>query len=80
MGEGQRMAVADVAAQGRDVRLEHFVRAAVELVAREIVERARFPAGRRVARRGRAGGAADAPQWVSPQGAGARQRRGRPSV
>jgi putative transposase len=38
MAEGQRMTVADVVAQVRDGRLDDFVREAVELVAREIME------------------------------------------
>ena len=38
MAEGQRMTVADVVAQTRDGRLEDFVREAVVLVARELME------------------------------------------
>src|SRR3954454_23744257 len=38
MAEGQRMTVADVVAQVRDGRLEDFVREAVALVARELME------------------------------------------
>jgi hypothetical protein len=38
MVEDQRMTVADVVAQVRDGRLEDFVREAVELVARELME------------------------------------------
>jgi transposase-like protein len=38
MAEGQRMTVADVVAQTRDGRLEDFVREAVALVARELME------------------------------------------
>ncbi len=38
MVEGQRMTVADVVAQTRDGRLEDFVREAVVLVARELME------------------------------------------
>ena len=38
MAEGQRMTVADVVAQARDGRLEDFVREAVVLVARELME------------------------------------------
>lgn len=38
MVEGQRMTVADVVGQVRDGRLEDFVREAVELVARELME------------------------------------------
>jgi hypothetical protein len=38
IAEGQRMTVADVVAQARDGRLEDFVRAAVVLVARELME------------------------------------------
>ena len=38
MAEGQRMTVADVVAQVRDGRLEDFVREAVVLVARELME------------------------------------------
>ena len=38
MAEGQRMTVADVVSQVRDGRFEDFVREAVELVAREIME------------------------------------------
>jgi hypothetical protein len=38
MVEDQRMTVADVVAQVRDGRLEDFVREAVELVAREMME------------------------------------------
>jgi putative transposase len=38
MAEGQRMTVADVIAQVRDGRLEDFVREAVGLVARELIE------------------------------------------
>jgi hypothetical protein len=38
MAEGQRMTVRDVVAQMRDGRLEDFVREAVVLVARELME------------------------------------------
>ena len=38
MADGQRMTVADVVAQVRDGRLEDFVREAVALVARELME------------------------------------------
>ena len=38
MAEGQRMTVADVVAQTMDGRLEDFVREAVALVARELME------------------------------------------
>jgi transposase-like protein len=38
MAEGQRMTAADVVAQVRDGRLEDFVREAVVLVARELME------------------------------------------
>jgi len=38
MAEGQRMTVADVVAGVRDGRLEDFVREAVRLVARELME------------------------------------------
>ena len=38
MAEGQSMTVADVVAQVRDGRLEDFVREAVALVARELME------------------------------------------
>ena len=38
MAEGQRMTAADVVAQVRDGRLEDFVREAVVLVAREMME------------------------------------------
>jgi transposase-like protein len=38
MAEGQSMTVADVVAQVRDGRLEDFIREAVSLVAREIME------------------------------------------
>jgi len=38
MAEGQRMTVADVVAQTREGRLEDFVREAVVLVARELME------------------------------------------
>jgi hypothetical protein len=38
MAEGQSMTVADVVAQVRDGRLEDFVKEAVALVARELME------------------------------------------
>ena len=38
MADGQSMTVADVVAQERDGRLEDFVREAVALVARELME------------------------------------------
>jgi hypothetical protein len=38
MAEGQRMTASDVVAQVRDRRLEDFVREAVVLVARELME------------------------------------------
>ena len=38
MAEGQRMTVADVVAEAMDGRLEDFVREAVALVARELME------------------------------------------
>ena len=38
MADGQRITVADVVAQTRDGRLEDFVREAVVLVARELME------------------------------------------
>ena len=38
MADGQSMTVADVVAQVRDGRLEDFVREAVALVAREVME------------------------------------------
>src|ERR1700756_4947417 len=38
MAEGQRMTAADVVAQVRDGRLEDFVREAVVLIARELME------------------------------------------
>jgi hypothetical protein len=38
MAEGQRMTAADVVAQTRDGRLEDFVREAVALVTRELME------------------------------------------
>jgi hypothetical protein len=38
IAEGQRAMVADVVAQTRDARLEDFVREAVVLVARELME------------------------------------------
>ena len=71
MVEGQSMTtVADVVAQVRDGRLEDFVREAVVLVARELMEGEITRGGRRRARRGRAGGAGDASQRVSPAGVG----------
>ena len=54
MAEGQSMTVADVVAQVRDGRLEDFVREAVALVARELMEAEISGRGRRRARRGRA--------------------------
>ena len=55
MVEGQSMTtVADVVAQVRDGRLEDFVREAVVLVARELMEAEISARGRRRARRGRA--------------------------
>ena len=70
MADGQSMTVADVVAQVRDGRLEDFVREAVALVARELMEARDHGRDRRRARRGRARDAADASQRVSPAGVG----------
>ena len=69
MAEGQSMTVADVVAQMRDGRLEDFVREAVVLVARELMEA-------EIRRRSALGSArsrprpGDASQWVSPAAVG----------
>ena len=71
MAEGQSMTtVADVVAQVRDGRLEDFVREAVALVARELMEAEISGGDRCGARRGRAGAADDAPQWHPTAGVG----------
>ena len=70
MAEGQSMTVADVVAKTMDGRLEDFVREAVALVARELMEAeitAEIGAG---LGRGRAGDAVDASQRVSAAGVG----------
>jgi len=67
MAEGQRMTAADVVAQVREGRLEDFVREAVVLVARELMEAevsAEIGAG------DRSGGEKHASQWVAPAGVG----------
>ena len=70
MVEGQRMTVADVVAQVRDGRLEDFVREAVVLVARELMEaEISSEVGAElgeVAPEARV----DASQWVSPAAVG----------
>ena len=70
MVEGQSMTVADVVAQVRDGRLEDFVREAVVLVARELMEAE--ITGEVGAGLGEVapGGAGDASQRVSAEGVG----------
>ena len=73
MAEGQGMTtVADVVAQVRDGRLEDFVREAVVLVTRELMEE---DGGRCWAWRGRARAEVHAPECVSPAGVGDEGRR-----
>jgi hypothetical protein len=69
MAEGQRMTVGDVVAQVRDGRLEDFVREAVALVARELME-AEISAEVGAELGSRAGGQGHASQWVSPAAVG----------
>jgi hypothetical protein len=70
MIERQRMTVADVVAQVGDGRLEDFVREAVQLVARELMEAEVSGAGRCAARGVGARESGDASQWVSPSAVG----------
>ena len=77
MAEGQSMTVADVVAQVRDGRLEDFVREAVALVARELMEAGDQRGDRGRARRGRSRVASDASQRVSAEGVGDEGRRDR---
>jgi hypothetical protein len=75
MAEGQRMTAGDVVAQVRDGRLEDFVREAVVLVARELMEadvRTRIAKGVNLRPR-----SAQAP-WVLVPSAPSRSARGRP--
>ena len=78
MVEGQSMTVADVVAQVRDGRLEDFVREAVVLVARELMEAEISAEIGAELWRGRAGARVDASQRVSPDGRG-RPESGRSS-
>jgi hypothetical protein len=70
MVEGQSMTVADVVAQVRDGRLDDFVKEAVALVAREMMEAevsAEVGAGLgEIAPESRVTG----PQWIPPEGVG----------
>ena len=70
MADGQSMTVADVVAQTMDGRLEDFVREAVALVARELMDGGDLGGDRRGARRGRARDPVDASQRVSLAGVG----------
>jgi hypothetical protein len=70
MADGQSMTVADVVAKTMDGRLEDFVREAVALVARGLMEaEVSAEIGAR-AGRGRTGDAGDASQRVSAAGVG----------
>jgi hypothetical protein len=66
--EDRSIKVADVVAQARDGRLEDFVREAVALGAQKLM--AAEVTAEVGARRGRAGGAVDAPQRVPPAAVG----------
>ena len=77
MAEVQSMTVADVVAKTMDGRLEDFVREAVALVARELMEAEIGGRDWSRARRGRAGDAVDASQRISPAGVGDEGRRAR---